>query len=179
MYLSLSIFLHIFLSFVSLASVRDEHILEILLHISVGNDTLFRLPLTKVSFNKTNYSLSKAFASVMIAWVPALCSLCLPGEERQIRRWMIVLFLINVSQIVLVFLCFFFFLRILGYMKRLWRSDYYFRLRRTISDYDEGNMQIMTVSTSKSDGKVPIRADQQSRIFSGKLKAHLILYDFL
>lgn len=40
-------------------------------------------------------------------------------------------------------------------------------------------MQIMTVSTSKSDGKVPIRADQQSRIFSGKLKAHLILYDFL
>lgn len=108
MYLSLSIFLHIFLSFVSLASVRDEHILEILLHISVGNDTLFRLPLTKVSFNKTNYSLSKAFASVMIAWVPALCSLCLPGEERQIRRWMIVLFLINVSQIVLVFLCFFF-----------------------------------------------------------------------
>lgn len=109
MYLSLSIFLHIFLSFVSLASVRDEHILEILLHISVGNDTLFRLPLTKVSFNKTNYSLSKAFASIMIAWVPALCSLCLPGEERQIRRWMIVLFLINVSQIVLVFLCFFFF----------------------------------------------------------------------
>lgn len=108
MYLSLSIFLHIFLSFVSLASVRDEHILEILLHISVGNDTLFRLPLTKVSFNKTNYSLSKAFASVMIAWVPALCSLCLPGEERQIRRWMIVLFLINVSQIVLVFCVFFF-----------------------------------------------------------------------
>lgn len=35
-----------------------------------------------------------------------------------------------------------------GYVKHLKRSDCYFRLGRMISDYDERNMQIITVSTS-------------------------------
>lgn len=91
-------------------------------------------------------------------------------------------FFITVSQIVVfLFVCF---PLSTGYVKHLKRSDCDFRLGRMISDYDERNMQIITVSTLNRlvlvRGKVRYWYGQISWVefLVKKLQTYLILYEF-